>query len=171
MHTITPRGELQLQTAAGYEVRFANDTSGTLAALGINTFFTGKDGSSIDVSDVLKSDSDYLATGQGGGPSDGRNIDGFSEFLQQPVDGLNGQSLNGFYQQTIAQVAQDSASEKALQSGLATFRDSLKNQQQQFTGVSLDEEAIKVLELQRGYQASARIISTVNELFGVLMNM
>ncbi len=169
--TISPRGELQLQTAAGYEVRFSNDTSGTLAALGINTFFTGKDASSIDVSNLLKSDSDYLATGQGGGPSDGRNINGFSDFLEQPVDGLDGKSLTGFYQETITQLAQDSAGEQALESGLATFRDSLKNQQQQFTGVSLDEEAIKVLELQRGYQASARVISTVNELLTTLLNM
>ena len=45
------------------------------------------------------------------------------------------------------------------------------NQRAQISGVSLDEETIKILEFQRAYQAAARVISTVDELFGVLMSL
>lgn len=169
--SITAKGELQIEAVAGYEFRFANDTSGLLSSLGINTFFQGTGAANIDVSGTLRTNSDYLATGQGGGPSDGRNLAGLMDFMEQPVGTLDDLSLNGFYERTISQVAQESASERALAQGFTTFRDSLRSQQQQFTGVSLDEEAIKVLELQRNYQAAARIVSTVNDLFTVLLNL
>ncbi len=169
--SITPRGELHITSDAGFEFRFSDDSSGLLAALEINSFFTGSKASDIDVSGTILADSSYLATGQGGGPADGRNVTGFTELFEKSFAGLNGASLYGFYEQTITAIAQDSASMNAMATGFATFRDSLVSQQQQFTGVSLDEEAIKVLELQRGYQAAARIVSTVNDLFDVLLNL
>jgi flagellar hook-associated protein 1 FlgK len=48
---------------------------------------------------------------------------------------------------------------------------SLKSQREQYSGVSLDEEAIKIMEFQRSYQSAARLISTIDELFGVLLSM
>ncbi|MEZ5951806.1 MAG: flagellar basal body rod C-terminal domain-containing protein [Planctomycetaceae bacterium] len=39
------------------------------------------------------------------------------------------------------------------------------------SGVSLDEEAIRILELQHGYTAAARIISAIEEMFNTLVNM
>ncbi len=168
---INPKGELEIQAASGFEFQFANDTSGFLSAAGVNTFFTGVDAGTINISNVLTANSDFLATGHGGGPSDGRNITGLLELLDQPLESLGNESLSGFYEQVIAQVAQDSATEQDLTAGFSTFRDSLVSQQQQFTGVSLDEEAIRILEFQHAYQAAARIISTVNELFSVLVNL
>ena len=37
--------------------------------------------------------------------------------------------------------------------------------------MSLDEEAVRVMELQRQYQASARVVSAADELFDVLVNL
>lgn len=169
--TISPRGELQITSDAGFEFAFSEDSSGFLAALGVNTFFTGSKASDIDVSGLLLSDSNYLASGQGGGPADGRNVTGFTELFEKALTGLGGKTLDGYYDQSISAIAQNSSATNALATGFTTFRDSLLSQQQQFTGVSLDEEAIKVLELQRGYQAAARIVSTVNDLFEVLLNL
>ena len=44
-------------------------------------------------------------------------------------------------------------------------------QRQQISGVSLDEEAIRIMEMQHGYMAAARIITTVEELFRTLVNL
>lgn len=59
--TIDSQGRLQLTADAGYEIRFANDTSGTLAALGVNTFFTGHDSSTIGVNEIVAKDHAYFA--------------------------------------------------------------------------------------------------------------
>jgi len=46
-----------------------------------------------------------------------------------------------------------------------------RNQRQQISGVSLDEEATRLIELQRSYQAAAQMVSIINQLTGTLMTM
>jgi flagellar hook-associated protein 1 FlgK len=46
----------------------------------------------------------------------------------------------------------------------------LQAQRDSVSGVSLDEEATNMMILQRGYQASARFISVINQLTDELVN-
>jgi len=39
------------------------------------------------------------------------------------------------------------------------------------SGVSLDEEAVHLIEFQRAYQASARLITVLNELTEITINL
>lgn len=169
--TITADGRLQIASDAGFEFRFANDTSGALAALGINTFFTGDDAASIDVNDVLASDARFLATGQGGGPSDNRNAVRLAQAFDQAVESLDHLSISQFLDRTNSDVAQKSAAQGALAEGLQGFRDALTTQREQISGVNLDEELIKILQFQHSFQAAARIVSTVEELMNTLLQM
>ncbi len=164
-------GRLKLTTDSGFEVKFSNDTSGTLAALGINTFFTGDDSNSIQVQQDLIDDPQLLAVGQGGGAGDNRNAIELASFMEKEVDSLNGQSIDQFYGLVTAQIAESSSAEQALADGFKSFRDSLMGQRQQISGVSVDEEAIKIMQYQQGYSAAARVISTIDELFTALLNI
>ena len=169
--SITADGRLKISADADYEFRFADDTSGALASLGINTFFTGSNSADIGVNAVVTGDPDFFASSQGGGPSDGSNAVALARFSDNAVTALNNTSLDEFYNNTISTVANSSASESAVADGFKAFRESLSNQRKQFSGVSLDEEAVKLLEFQRSYQAAARLISTIDELFGTLLNI
>lgn len=169
--TITADGKLNIKSDAGFEFRFSNDTSGTLAGLGINTFFTGTDASNIQVNDVLKQNVGFLATGQGGGPSDNRNAVLLADAFDKSVSGLNGLSITDFYNQLKGDVGQQSAAQSAVADGLKSFRDALDAQRQQSSGVSLDEELIKILQFQHSYQAAARIVSTIETLMNTLLQM
>ena len=44
-------------------------------------------------------------------------------------------------------------------------------QQQSVSGVSLDEEAMKLMKYQQAYQASAKVMQTANTLFGSLLSI
>src|SRR5262249_55601003 len=145
--SITTDGHLHLTTDTGYEVRFGDDTSGTLGALGINTFFTGSNSDDIGINQTILNDQRLLATGQGGGPADNSNALALSQFIDQPVASLGGLSVDKFYTNLIGTTAQSAAAESAFADGLQGFRDSLTTQRQQNSGVSLDEEAINVLNL------------------------
>ncbi|MCA9091978.1 MAG: flagellar hook-associated protein FlgK [Planctomycetaceae bacterium] len=169
--TITADRKLKLTAADGYEISFANDTSNVLSGLGLNTFFTGTDSSNIAVNSVVSGNPNFFATGRGGGPADGSNAVELAQFFDQAQTGLGNLSLNQFYINTVSTVAQESASEQAISDGFATYRDSLSSQRAQYTGVSLDEEAINVMQLQRAYQATARMITTADELFNILLNI
>ncbi len=164
-------GKLRITTDSGFEVKFSNDSSGVLAALGINTFFTGSDSSDIQVQQYLIDDPQLLAVGQGGGAGDNRNAIKLATFMENKVDSLGGQSLDQFYALVTAQIAESSSAEQALSEGFASFRDSLFGQRQQISGVSIDEEAIRIMQYQQGYTAAARVISTIDELFTALLNI
>ncbi|MEM7810206.1 MAG: flagellar hook-associated protein FlgK [Planctomycetota bacterium] len=164
-------GRLQITAADGYEVAFASDSSGVLAALEVNVFFTGSDSSDIAIAADLAADPGLLATGRGGGPADNTNVAALAAALDSGVDSLGGVTLREHYQTAVFEVAQESAGQKALADGTADFVASLESQREQFSGVSIDEETIEILELQRFYQASARLISTADELFTILLNV
>ncbi len=169
--TITSERKLRITTDAGYEVRFGDDTAGVLTALGINTFFTGDQADNIAVNDLVAGDQRYLATGRGGGPADNTNALALAQAFDRASTRLGGVSVDEFYTSLIGGLGQASAAEGALTEGSKSFLESLKTQREQRSGVSLDEEAIQILQLQRNYQAAARIISTVDELLNTLINI
>lgn len=169
--TITTDGRLQIRSAAGYEFSFANDSSGVLAALGLNTFFTGSSSGDIGVNSVVASDHRYLATGRGGGPSDNSNVVALAQLPDVSLAALGGDTLPRFYEQITGGIVQGAAAEDALAQGAANFRNSLTTQREQTSGVSLDEETIAMMQLQRNYQAAARIVSVVDQLLNTLLQI
>jgi len=169
--TISPNGRLTLEADSGHDFRFGNDTSNVLSSLGINTFFTGHDSKTIGMNDVIRNDSAFLATARGAGPSDNSNAVALAEFTDLARAELGGNTLEDFYLSLISNLAQSTATESTLADGHTSFRSSLQSQREQMTGVSLDEETLKILEFQQAYQASARIISTIDELFNTLINI
>ena len=170
------RGRLEITADAGRSFAFADDSSGALAALGVNAFFAGRDADSIAVDPALAADPGRLAVGRGGGPADNSNIHALGEAFAAPVAGSTagafaGRSVQGLWGETVAAVSRGAAEETAFAEGAALHRDALVGQRERFSGVSLDEEAVRIMELQRQYQASARVISAADELLGVLINL
>lgn len=164
-------GRLRLDADSNFEIRFRNDTSGALAALGINSFFTGADSKSIDINETVASNRNLFAAGQGGGAADNRNAIELAQILDRPVASLTSGTISDAYDSAITSIAQGAASDQATAQGLLTFRDSLLAQREQFSGVSLDEEAVKLIEFQQAFAASARVIRTVDELFQLLISL
>lgn len=167
--SITTDGRLEFVADTDFELRFGDDSSGVLAALGINTFFTGSDSLTIGINQVIAAEPDLFAAGQGGGPSDNRNALLLAEVLDAEQESLGGASVNDFYNSIISSVAQGSAAEQATAQGLQTYVDSLNAQRDQYSGVSLDEEAVRLIEFQQAYAAAARVIQTADELFQILV--
>jgi flagellar hook-associated protein 1 FlgK len=139
-----------------------------LASLGVNTFFTGSSSSDIGVNSQLVADPTLLAAAQGGGPGDGSNAAQLANFANLIPTSLNGSSIGDFYQQTVAALGQSSASENAMAQGAQGFLDSLNSQRAQFSGVSIDNEMIQIMQYQNSFQSAARFISVIDQLFTTL---
>jgi len=168
---VTPDGHLQINAASNYQIQFANDSSNTLADLGINTFFTGSDSTNIGVNSAVSQNPQLFASAQGGGPSDGSNALALSQFASNPIGALNGQSLNAYYNSIVTDIGNKASAETAMSSSLNDYSQSLTAQQQQLSGVSLDQEAIQIMQYQQSYQASAKMVTTVDQLFQTLLNI
>lgn len=46
----------------------------------------------------------------------------------------------------------------------------VRGQRESMSGVSLDEEAAELMKFQRAYQASARVISVVDQMLDIVVN-
>jgi flagellar hook-associated protein 1 FlgK len=169
--TVTPDGHLQINAGANYQIQFANDSSNTLADLGINTFFTGSDSTNIGINSAVTQNPQLFASAQGGGPSDGSNSLALSQFASNPSTTLNGQSLNGYYNSIVTDIGNKASAETAMSTSLNDYTQSLTAQQQQISGVSLDQEAIQLMQYQQSYTASAKMVTTIDQLFQTLLNM
>jgi flagellar hook-associated protein 1 FlgK len=169
--TVTQDGHLQINAGSGYQVKFSNDTSNVLSSLGINTFFTGSDSSSIGVNSAVTADPNTFASGQGNGPTDGSNALALSQFADTPLSGLDGESLNQSYNALVTGIANNASAETTLSQSQNDYLQSLTSQQQQTSGVSLDQQAIQLMQYQEGYQASAKVVTTIDSMFQVLLNM
>jgi len=169
--SVTETGKLQISSdSADVTFGFANDTSGTLAALGINTFFTGNNSQNIGINQAVKSDPSKLAFSSGGPGEDTKNGQLLANLIDAPL-GRSGLSLADTYQQLTSNVALSSQSASAAADGFRNFQQALEGQQLAISGVNIDEEAVRMIEYQRTYQASARVISTVNELLQTLLDL
>ncbi len=150
---------------------FANDTSGTLAALGINTFFTGSAASNIGVNQALVSDPAKFAASRGGIGNDTDNAVALADFLNQDLESAGGASLAVLYDRLVANVTQGASVASSVTEGFRVFEENLKGQHLAISGVSLDEEAVRLISFQRAFQATAKYIATLNDLLGVLVEL
>ncbi len=172
--SVSSAGALEISAdSTDIEFAFDGDTSGVLAALGVNTFFTGSSASTIGVNGVVRSNAS-LFTASGGGMGhyeDSANAEVLAALLDKPLESAGNASLADLYNQLLNEVTHGSSVAQSVAEGLLVFEGTLDGQAQAVSGVSLDEEAIKMITLQRIYQASARYIQTVSELLDLLVNL
>ena len=155
--------------SAELQIAFESDTSGLLASIGINTFFTGSTASTIGVNQTLLSDGSKFAAATGGIGVGVQNALRMVALHDDGLDSLNGNTITGLYDQLVNETAQGGSVAKSVADGFAVFEQTLEASAQAVSGVNLDEEAIDMIVLQRIYQASAQYISTLSELMDILV--
>lgn len=164
-------GQLTLNTAAGFEMSFSDDTSGALAALGINTFFTGSNATNVGVNQILIDDPNYLAAG--GGHVEGSNATALAiaHLQESRLDDLGGKTIREIWQNSVNKLAVKGNAANAAVESSTLITQSLDAQIQAVSGVSLDEESVNLLTFQRQFQAAARFISIIDETFQTLLSI
>ena len=65
----------------------------------------------------------------------------------------------------------DVSNASAEQSASALVLQQLNDQRSSVSGVSLDEEAANMVQYQDAYQASAQVITTINDMMYAVLNM
>ena len=169
---ISTDGRLTIRsTSATAEFSFANDTSGLLAALGLNTFFTGSNASDLNVNSVVQDDPAKFAASQGGIGADTENAVALAAFPDAALTTQNGASISVLYDRMIAAATQGSSVTSAAAEGARTFEQTLRGQKLATSGVSIDEETVQLIAFQKAYQAAARFISALSDLFEILVNL
>jgi flagellar hook-associated protein 1 FlgK len=170
--SIDTSGNLTLKTTSpDVQFSFANDTSGALAALGLNTFFTGSTAADLGVNQNLTTDPGKFAASTAGIGIDTGNATTLANFMNLPLASAGGTTLTDVYDKLVGDVTQGSSVSQSVTQGYQTFQQTLQGQQAAISGVSIDEETVQMLSYQRVYQASAKLISTINDLLNTLLQL
>lgn len=80
-------------------------------------------------------------------------------------------SFTQFYGGLAARVGRDAATARDQQTVQKDLLAQARSLRQQSSGVSLDEEAIHVLEFQRAFQATAKLVTTLDEMTQTVINL
>ncbi len=84
---------------------------------------------------------------------------------------LEGNTISEYYNSLIGQVGSKVQESSFLNESQGMVVQSLKNQQDSVSGVSLDEELIQLTQYEQAYQAAAKIINTVDEMSRTVLNL
>ena len=109
-----------------------------------------------------------IATGESGDNTVIRNMANFS---QVAVAGLDGMNASEHYGNTISRFGQDMALTNVQLQDQQTVQTMLTKQRDSVQGVSIDEEVANLIIFQRAFQASARLITTMDSLMNDVINM
>jgi flagellar hook-associated protein 1 FlgK len=88
-----------------------------------------------------------------------------------PEDTIDGTSYVGFFGRLSAQAGRDVAAAKQEVESRQQLVAQARSLRQEVSGVSLDEEAIRLVEFQRAYQATARMVTALSEITEMAVNL
>jgi len=168
---------IRIQADPGYEFAFADDTSGALLALGLNTFFEGSDTQTIKINDVIESDLTLIAAGrvdENGRTRTGDNTNALDladlKDRKFSFPGLEG-TISDAYNTLAADIGASAHAITRRHDFNAVLVDQLQALRDQVSAVSLDEEMAELMKFQYAFQAAAKIISVSDELLQTILNM
>jgi len=122
----------------------------------------------MSVASAVLADTDKIAAGLST-TTDGDNALALSNLQDKLVFGGN-TTFDGFFNSTVSLVG---VRTRSANDGLEQQDElmlELENQRQSVSGVSIDEEMINLIKFQQAFEASARMITVVEEMFDVLQN-
>jgi flagellar hook-associated protein 1 FlgK len=156
-------GLLQVQNLiSGYRTQLDGVASslatGVNAIHGVPPFFTGSTASTLAVNVTPST----LKSGSGTGPE--------SNDYATAIAGLRGGSVDSGYQTLVGTIGSDTSAAEAQRDLSTALVSDVEARRQAVAGVSLDEEMSSLIQFQRGYQASARTMSALDQMLDTLIN-
>jgi flagellar hook-associated protein 1 len=118
---------------------------------------------------VTMTDPRKLAASADGTVGDNTNLASFTAVRNSAS--VAGQNPLDFYSGIVSGVGNDVAMAKADGSAAELVLQQLDNQRGSVSGVSLDEEAANLVRFQRAFEASAKVVSVVDEMLQTLLAM
>jgi flagellar hook-associated protein 1 FlgK len=143
---------------------------GSPAPTGIN-FFTGTTAADIGVDPAVKNNSNNVAASGTGAPGNNDVALALSRVGNEPLLSGNSLSVTQAYGNLVSGIGSRIGGTEATVSAQELILGQLDNQRNAVSGVSLDEEMTNLIKFQRSYEAAARVVNTVNELFQSILNM
>jgi flagellar hook-associated protein 1 FlgK len=148
-----------------------SDTSGVLAAVGINTFFSGSGAQDFAVCSDISTNPMRVATALGAEMADNTNAVRMADVKDEAVSDLSSLTCGEFYRRLVTDIGQQLLVKQMRQDNIEVMVLNLENQQGEISGVDINDEATRLLVFEQMFQAMAKYISTINSSISSLMEI
>ena len=134
--------------------------------------FTGTGAASMGVNSALTTAPGKVQlSGVSGAVGDNTVALRLAGLADTPSASLGGQTYQQSYNQLVSSMGQSLASVNDRLSDQSVVEGMLKRQRDAVSGVSLDEEMTDLMKFQRAYEASAKLVTVVDQMLEILMQM
>jgi len=166
-------GDLSADDDDSFEVAaFANsDTSGVLAAVGINTFFSGSSAANMAVCSDISANPGRIATSLGPDMTDNNNALRLAELKDEAVSGLGEMTPGQFYRRLVTDIGQQLYIKQIQQNNIEEIVHNLSSQQSEISGVDINDEAAQILIFEQMFQAMAKYLNTIQSMILTIMEV
>ena len=135
-------------------------------------FFTGNDAASLAVNDTLSEDPRRLqAAAIPNAAGDNTIIRSLSQLSTAAQSSLGNQTLHTHLTQSVTSFNNDLVDARDQLADQDAIQNLLISQRNAVSGVSLDEEMTNLVKYQNAFQASARLVSVIDEMLETVVNL
>ncbi|MGB0719124.1 MAG: flagellar hook-associated protein FlgK [Bdellovibrionales bacterium] len=193
--SLTADGELQLvanNAGEGISINemtsaVAPDSDGFAAYFELNNLFDGTNAETIAIAEYLDANPAYLATGRltSGALAVGdtgvfvgegdlalalsQSVTGSASFAAAGNFAAQTNSLDSYADNILSDIARQASSTRQTSDNVTLLMEQTQTQFQNLIGVNIDEEMTKIIDLEAKYQAAARLISVIQDMFDELL--
>ena len=167
----------QKSGVSGYYIAIEDNGTNFAGYSGVHKFLEGKDSSDIDLSYNIKTNPANLQSFKA--PIDG-NSDFANDMIALQYENIKfkrsntqevEQTIEGFYRFTVSNIATDATNANIEESASESLNKSINEQLKGVVGVDMDEELTNLMKFQTAYQASAKIITTIDQMINTLLGL
>jgi flagellar hook-associated protein 1 FlgK len=134
--------------------------------------FTGSGASDIGVNSNVASDpAQFQAAGAAGNAGDNTVVLALAQLGGQSIAGLSNQTFSASYAQTVSNLGDAISSVNDQLSNSQAVTQMLATQRASTSGVSTDTEMTNLIQYQKAYEASAELVSTLNQMMQTVVSM
>lgn len=165
-------GKLKLQSDSGYEFAFPQDNSYFLAEMKLNPLLSGKKAEDLQVSSWIKEDTTRLSLAKSFASGNNENAIHLLDTMQnKEQSALNNMTFQKYWNSNVVKLGAEVESKEREISLQSVVMDDLAKRKAEVSGVSVDEELIRLKNYQYSYQAAARLFETMDELMQTAINL
>ncbi|KAA3648391.1 MAG: flagellar hook-associated protein FlgK [Chloroflexi bacterium] len=133
-------------------------------------FFSGSDAMSLRVSSDVDNPASIATAAAADSPGDSSIAQQIAEVQHELLMNGGTATLGQYYNQQAASLGLNVQQAGQLAADRQLVADSMRFQRESVTGVSLDEEAAKLVQSQKAYQAAVRMMTAIDEMLDQVIN-
>ncbi len=135
------------------------------------TLFTGTGAADIKLNTDLANAPEKLQMAGSPNPGDNTKALALSRLTTTQIAGLSNRTFNDSYNYTVTNFGHELRSVEVKIADQETVQRLLTRQRESVSGVSIDEEMANLITFQRAYQASAKLITVMDEMLAEIIHM